>query len=249
MKIDTPASQTTQVKADKLKWRFHMTLKNNKIHMKIIFSFLIAAFACTFSYSQFSIGGGASLMKAFGVKSPYYGAHILGEFPVDESSSYYGRVGLYAKQTSQNFLMGASAIDPNTAPQAIDVNAKLSFSYITLEGGRRFYFGNGYDYGFAPYGGTHLMAIFNPVKLNTDNYDKSKYRLITPDTKGSVFNLAFGLSGGVKNDFSWGTLFFDVSFDYLILAQQSNEVAYNGFQQFGSQVLFTFGLGYRKSIF
>ena len=217
--------------------------------MKILFSILVSACFFTTTYSQFSIGGGPSLLKAFGVRSPYYGFHILGEMPVDESSSYYGKLAFYAKQTSPTFLVGGSAIDFNTDPQAIDIYGKQTFNYITIEGGRRYYFGNGYDYGFAPYGGTHILAAFNQTKIVADRYDASKYSLFNTETKGSLFNLAFGLSGGVKNDFAWGTLFFDVSFDYFILAQPTNQLAIQGYNQFGSQVAFSFGLGYKKTIF
>ncbi len=218
--------------------------------MKVIISILFIGIFSSFGYGQFAIGGGASMLKAFGVKAPYIGGHILAEFPVDESTSYYGKVSIYAKQKGDNALIYADAIDINTTPSLIEVNTRPTFNYITVEGGRRFYFGNGYDFGFAPYGGTHLLAAFNTASMTVDNYDQTKYRLQSgQEMKGNVFNLAFGLSGGIKNDFSWGTLYLEASFDYAILAVPSNQTAVAAYNQMGSPLLFTFGIGYKKTLF
>lgn len=218
--------------------------------MKAILSILFVGLFTTISFGQTALGGGFSMLKAFGVKAPYFGGHILAEFPVDEYASFYGKVTFYGKQTGENFPVYADAINFNTSPSLLEVDTKTTFNYTTIEGGRRLYFGNGYDFGFAPYGGTHLMAIFNTSKVEIGDYDKSLYRLQSgQESKGNVFNLAFGLSGGVKNDFSWGTLYFEASFDYAILAFPSNQTAVNGYEQFGSPLLFTFALGYKKNIF
>lgn len=221
--------------------------------MKILFSVLVTFCFGTAAFSQFAIGGGPALLKAFGVKSPYIGLSVIGEVPMDEQSSYYGKLGYFGKQQGANALIYAYAIDVNTAPQVLSINSRQTFNYITIEGGRRYYFGNGYDYGFAPYGGTHLMAVFNQITQTTDNFDKSKYTLngtgTGSESRGSIFNLAFGLSGGLKNDFAWGTLYLDVAFDYFILSKATNQAAVNGYNELGSSVLFTFGVGYKKSIF
>lgn len=217
--------------------------------MKLIFSALAVFFCGTAAFGQFAIGGGPSMIKAFGVKSPYVGVNVIGEYPLDEQSSYYGKFGFYGKQTGKNTVINAYALDLMTSPQVLPVNAQLTFNYITIEGGRRYYFGNGYDYGFAPYGGTHLMAVFNQATQKTSEFDRSKYAIDGAEEKGSIFNLAFGLSGGVKNDFAWGTLYFDIAFDYFILSKATNNMAVYSFNELGSQVLFSFGLGYKKTIF
>lgn len=217
--------------------------------MKLIISALTILCFGTAGFSQFAIGAGPSMLKAFGVKSPYVGGTIIVEYPIDEQSSYYGRFGLYGKQTGKNVPVNAYALDLTTNPQVMQVNSQLTFNYITIEGGRRFYFGNGYDYGFAPYGGTHLMAAFNQATQKTGDFDRNKYAIDGGEERGSIFNLAFGLSGGVKNDFAWGTLYFDVAFDYFILSKATNNMAIYSYNELGSQVLFTFGLGYKKTIF
>lgn len=218
--------------------------------MKLLLSILSVCILSGSVYSQIAIGGGPSLLKAFGVRAPYYGGHIFFEKPTDDQTSYYGKLSVYAKQEGQNSVTYANAIDFTTNPQQIQVNSKPTFNYTTLEGGRRFYFGNGYDYGFSAYGGTHILAAFNSAKLSTDKFDNKKYQLATGnDTKGFIFNLAFGLSGGIKNDFAWGTLYLDVSVDYAILQVPSNQLAVDSYRDFGSPLLFTFGIGYKKNLY
>lgn len=218
--------------------------------MKVIVSILFIGLISSFSFGQTALGGGVSMLKAFGVKTPYIGGHFIAEFPVDESTSYYGKLSIYAKQKGLNEPTYADAIDFTTSPSLIEVNTRPTFNYITIEGGRRFYFGNGYEFGFAPYGGTHLMAAFNTATMSVDDYDKSLYRLQGEnELKGNVFNLAFGLSGGIKNDFSWGTLYFEASFDYAILGLPSNQTAVYAYNQLGSPLLFTFAFGYKKNLF
>ena len=219
--------------------------------MKAIISILFIGLFSSLSFGQTALGGGASMLKTFGVKAPYIGGHIIAEFPVDESTSYYGKLSIYAKQKGNNEPIYADAIDFNTTPSLIEVNTRPTFNYITVEGGRRFYFGNGYDFGFAPYGGTHLLVAFNSASMQIDDYDQSLYRLQTggQELKGSVFNLAFGLSGGIKNDFSWGTLYLEASFDYAILGVPSNQAAVYAYNQLGGPLLFTFAFGYKKNLF
>ncbi len=220
--------------------------------MKVIISILFVGIFSFIGFGQTALGGGFSMLKAFGVRAPYLGGHFLAEFPVDESTSYYGKLSVYAKQKGLSEVVYADAIDINTMPSMIEVNTRSTFNYITIEGGRRFYFGNGYDFGFAPYGGTHLLAAFNSAKMNVDNFDETKYRLQNgqgQEMKGNIFNLAFGLSGGIKNDFSWGTLYLEASFDYAILAVPSNQIAVSAYNQMGSPLLFTFALGYKKNLF
>ena len=217
--------------------------------MRVIIVILTFCLFSTKGFSQFAIGTGPALLKSFGVQQPYLGFQIMGEHPIDEQSSYYGKISFYRRHQGASTLVAVNAIDFNTQPSFLEINSRNSFNYTSIEGGRRYYFGNGYDYGFAPYGGTHIMAVFNTAKLTTDDYDKSKYQINTTEVKGNIFSLAFGLSGGVKNDFAWGTLFFDASFDYFILVQPTNNLAINAYNEHGSQLLFTFGLGYKKTIY
>lgn len=218
--------------------------------MKKILSIFILVLISSTSYSQFAISAGPAALYAFGVQPGYLGLQVSGEVPIDDETAYYGKISFYSKHKGENSLIGVNAIDPMTSPNYMLINSYYSMNYTTIEGGRRYYFGNGYDYGFAPYGGTHLMAIFNTIKVNPDSYDKSKYMLDqNTELRGNSFSLAFGLTGGLKNDFAWGTLYIDGGFDYLIMNNSTNSTAQVGLSQFGSQLLFSISAGFKKIIF
>lgn len=218
--------------------------------MKKKISLSILILVANITFGQISIGAGTSMLKVFGVPAPYAGMHLLVEYPVDDETSYFGRVNFFGKQKSAPVATFADAIDfVNTTPGQIPVTYQTTFNYTTIELGRRYYFGNGYDYGFGAYGGTQAMVIFNRAKILASDYDETKYRITGLDTKGAIFSIAAGLSGGIKNDFTWGTLYLDGAFDYLILGQSTNQTAATGFSDFGGQILFSFTLGYRRTIF
>lgn len=218
--------------------------------MKKIISAFVLILIINTAYSQISIGGGASMLKVFGVPAPYAGMHLLVEYPVDDETSYFGRINFFGKQKGEPVYTYADAIDfVNTTPGQIPVSYQTTFNYTTIELGRRYYFGNGYDYGFGAYGGTQAMVAFNQAKVISSDYDKTKYRITGLEPKGAVFSIAAGLSGGIKNDFTWGTLYLDGAFHYLFLGQSTNVTAANGFSEFGGQILFSFTVGYRKTIF
>ena len=92
------------------------------------------------------------------------------------------------------------------------------------------------------------MLAFNKVTQETDAFDDTKYRLQTgTDMKGNIFNIALGLSGGIKNNFAFGTLYFDVSIDYFLASIPSNQLAQQ--TNMYSPLLFSFSIGYKKDIF
>lgn len=80
-----------------------------------------------------------------------------------------------------------------------------------------------------------------------DPIDVNAYRLQSSNS-GSVFLLSFGLQGGVKKQFAFGTLFTDLSLSYAIVAAGSAKLSGDA----GSQVSalnFGFTIGYRKDLF
>jgi hypothetical protein len=121
-------------------------------------------------------------------------------------------------------------------------------NYTIIEGGTRYYIGDGYDSGFGAYGGGNVSALFNTIKRTYGDYDQSLYQLNTTEVaKGSIFNVGFGLCGGVKNTFAGiGTLYFDAGFSYLILSiPSSNSISTNMY----TPLLFTFNFGFRKEFY
>ncbi len=201
------------------------------------------------SLAQFGAAGGISVLKAFGMPKPYVGLHFGGEIPRDDQVSLYGRISLYGKQEDPliNYT-NVNAINPLTFPSTQNVTYQNAMNYTIIEGGTRYYIGDGYDSGFGAYGGGNVSALFNTIKRTYGDYDQSKYQLNTTEmAKGSIFNVGFGLVGGVKNTFAGiGTLYFDAGFSYLILSiPSSNNISTNMY----TPLLFTFNFGFRKEFY
>lgn len=199
--------------------------------------------------SQFGVSGGVSVLKGFSVPKPFVGFHIGGELPRDDDASFYGRISIYGKQKESNKTF-MTLYDQNYT-SSVMVGYKNSMSYTILEGGNRYYIGDGYDSGFGAYGGGTLMLIFNSVKREYDDFDQVKYQLpATEEPKGSIFNMAVGLGGGVKHTLAGvGTLYLDANLAYMILATGSNNTAGSVQGTLYSPLIFTFNLGFRKDLY
>jgi hypothetical protein len=176
------------------------------------------------------------------------------EIPRDDQLSFYGRATFYLKQNlSSNNQTIVQAVDPANLMQYELINYKQSFNYTVLEGGNRYYLGNGYDSGFGAYGGGKLAVIFNSVKRKYDWGTVSEADYTLPSTelsRGSIFNVGFGLQGGIKHTLAGvGTLYLDADFVYLVLGYPSNETAQLGANAMWTPLLFSVNLGFRKDIY
>lgn len=222
--------------------------------MKSIFGLTLVLFAFTTEVrSQFGISAGTNFLKGFGGPKPYVGFHVTGEMPRDDYASFFVRASFYAKQTDLTLNSGyLEAISPLTNPYTKNVTYKNSMNYVVLEGGNRFYIGDGYDNGFGAYGGGTLQVIFNTVKRKYDfgSVDMSQYQLPSNENlKGTIFGLGFGLNGGIKYSFAgYGTAYFESGFSYVLNAQASNSTA-TGAGDLYSPLFFTFALGFRKEFY
>lgn len=216
-------------------------------HLVVVIILLMGTNA---ALAQFGLSGGMSVLKGFGVQKPYIGMHFGGEIPRDDQISLYARLSLYARQ--QEPFKGATivtATDFTTIPYSQTIGYSSTFNYTIIEGGTRYYIGNGYDSGFGAYGGSTIMLAVNTVKRKYDDYDQAKYELPASElSKGSIFNLGFGLGGGVKNTFAGiGTLYLDLNLAYMILSTASNSTAQN--TSLYAPLLFSFNLGFRKEFY
>jgi hypothetical protein len=200
--------------------------------------------------AQVGLSGGISMLKGFGTPKPYVGMHLGVEIPRDDANSIYGRVSFYGKQREEfKSSTYVTAINPSTNPYSLNVGYQSSMNYTILEGGNRYYIGDGYDSGFGGYGGGTVMLIFNSVKRNYDDFDQTLYTLPSTElSKGSIFNLGFGLNGGLKYTFAGiGSIYGDASFGYMILGQASNATASS--TTLYSNLIFTFNIGFRKELY
>lgn len=211
--------------------------------------FILVMLISGISFSQVGISAGASMLAPvkLGVH-PYGGFHIGVEIPRDDQLSLYGRFTHHFKQHSDfTGSIYVTPIDPIANPIYPNVSYTPSMNYNMIEGGMRYYLGDGFDYGWAAYGGTNLMLIINRVKANYEAFDEAKYQLdINSRVDGTIFNLGAGLGGGVKySDARLGTFYFDLNLNYVIFAYPSSA---NVNSSLYSPLIFNFNLGYRRDI-
>ena len=196
--------------------------------------------------AQVSVNGGASMLVGFANPGPWGGIHVGLEVPRDDAVSFYGRFTHHFRNSGDS--IGALLVPKTdvTLPW-LTVGSSPSMDYNILEGGTRYYLGNGFDYGFAAYGGSCIMLVFNSVKAKYDGFDETNYEVDQSSRyNGSIFSLGFGLGGGVKySSGRLGTFYFDLNIAYMIFAQGSNTGIYGGLY---NPLIFNFNLGWRKDI-
>jgi hypothetical protein len=204
------------------------------------------------SHAQFGLGVGTTLIKGFGYPNAYAGFHLMGELPKDDQLTFYGRISgsFYGKDKE---VFKDPLFDQNTGQVAF-VNYQNAMNHMILEGGNRYYLGNGYDSGFGLYGGGNMQFIFNGAKriYDYDTINQAQFPATsTASKKGSIFALAFGLNGGVKHSIPGiGTLYFDMTFSYALLAQATpNTSAPEVYNRLFAPINFNFSLGFRKEFY
>ncbi|MFT5858502.1 MAG: hypothetical protein ACI865_000590 [Flavobacteriaceae bacterium] len=198
--------------------------------------------------AQVSFNAGGSLLKGFGAPEWFTGFHAGVEIPRDDALSFYGRVTHhFQKKANDPIDFYATAIDFSTSPNILLVQGLPSMNFTIIEGGSRFYLGDGFDFGFAAYGGTNFMLVLNKVKVTYDDFDDQLYAISDLDrVDGKIFGLGAGLAGGVKYSVPrLGTFYFDLSVSYMFLAQGSQQNVYSDLY---SSLLFNMALGYRYDI-
>lgn len=203
----------------------------------------------TVAFGQYSISGGPSMVIAFGAPKPYYGLHLGVEIPNDDEQTLYGRFTYLFKQYENNSTNVYLLSTNPSGGVGIYTSYRPSMDYFILEGGKRYYFGDGYESGMSFYGSTNVSFIFNSVKKNYGDFDRSKYSLpVGEQEKGTIFNIGFGLSGGAKYNISnIGTIYGDLGLSYLVLSKASNATAQN--TQLYRSILFSFSIGFRKDLY
>ena len=141
-------------------------------------------------------------------------------------------------------------------PYNLTVNYDRTTNYSLFEGGTRRYIGNDYDYGFSGYSGSNFMVIVNKVKNKyetldaTGQYTWANNYSLSPgeEREGTVLSIGVGLQAGVKYTFpAIGTIYADLSGEYLLFGQASNQTAYNS--QLLSNIFFIFNVGFRKDLY
>lgn len=227
--------------------------------------FLIASFT---GQAQYSIGGGLSTLFQFGNGRPYAGINLIAEIPSNNDQTFYVRANYLFKQNVSRSVqevieeqgnvyspLYAFTTNPNISPYiVVGENFNESFNFFMIDAGTRYYIINGYDEGFSLYGGTTIGGTINSVKwaYKTEEFDQTNYSIdnlerFNTSGKGTILNLAAGLTGGVKYTYPGrGTFFLDLSPSYMILGLPSSQ---NIQTTLYKKVVFNFNIGFRKEFY
>lgn len=195
--------------------------------------------------SQVSLGGGINTVAAFGVKNPYLGFNLLGEYR-QEDLSYFVKYYNTLKQNQAAVTVSMIPLNQNDSI-SLSLNGNLTYGYSVLEFGKRQYFAKDYDFGPAVFYSSHFALMMNPVGITTDSFDEKRYSF--PDdytNKGRLFAIAVGLNAGAQYSFYYGTYYLDLGFNYILTALPNNYLASNVSP---NQLFFAFNLGFKKNIF
>jgi hypothetical protein len=220
----------------------------------ILTSFLFLA--PLFSFSQISFDGGTGYLKGFGTTKGFTNLHLGVEIPRSTDQSIYGRFSYFFPVSEPiSLATSVTAINMNTNPYNLTVNYDRSTNYSLFEGGTRRYVGNDYDYGFSGYTGSNFMIIVNKVKNTyadtaaTGQYWENNYTLSPGEEReGTVLSIALGLQAGIKYTFpAVGTLYADLSGQYVLFGQASNQTAFSS--GLLSNIFFIFNVGFRKDLY
>lgn len=199
--------------------------------------------------AQVSFNAGSSTLKGFGTPKWFTGFHVGAEIPRDDAMSLFGRYTHHFSRFGDSTLVGAVANDPaTTTPYIQQVAASHGMNYNIFEGGSRYYIGDGFDFGFAGYGGTTFMVVYSKVKSRYSDYDQSLYTIDESAIRdGGIIALGAGLMGGGKYTVPRiGTFYSDFSINYLFLGQASTE---NIYADMYSNLFFSISVGYRRDLF
>ena len=223
-------------------------MKSNTLFLAVVFC--LTSMSCVFS--QFSFNAGTGYVSGFGADGPggLFGFHLGAEVPRNNDVTFYGRVNHYlGRRESTSGTSYATALDLMTSPYMLSINYTSSTNLTSIEGGTRYYLGNGFDNGFSVYGGSNMAILFYGVKKNYDDFDQSLYELpAEEDPKGTILSLSIGLQGGAKYTIpAMGTVYFDITGSYAILAQANNNTAASS--TFYAPLLFGFNIGFRKDLY
>lgn len=211
-------------------------------------SLIIALLIAGSVSAQVSFNAGSSTLKGFGTPQWFTGFHVGVEVPRDDAMSFYGRYTHHFGRVGDSVMGVVVANETTTSPFVMNVMSAPAMNYNIFEGGTRYYLGDGFDFGWAGYGGTNFMLVYNKVSTRFADFDETKYSVDeTSSRDGAIISLGAGLIGGAKYTMPRvGTFYTDFNVSYLFLGQKSTGTTY---EDLYSRVIFGINIGYRRDLF
>ncbi|MDX2359767.1 MAG: hypothetical protein QNK23_03095 [Crocinitomicaceae bacterium] len=197
--------------------------------------------------AQVSINAGTSMLVGFNSPGPWGGVHLGLEIPRSDAVALFGKLTHFVNRRDPVYEDIIEITVPGQGYPDLQTVRKTPWMNITvLEGGTRYYLGNGFDYGFAAYGGSSVKLVFSSAKVRYEDLDGVRLESLEGQENGTIFSLGFGIGGGVKYSTGrFGTFYLDAGVSYMIFNQASqNNVSARMF----NPLLFDFSLGWRKDL-
>ena len=134
--------------------------------MKNVLLFFVLLFVGSAS-GQVSILGGGSMLVGFGSGKPWGGIHVGVEIPKSDAVSFYARYTYHFRNTERDSsLYGIEVTDPDFGfVNVIDTKGVTKMDYHILEGGTRYYIGNGFEITLEQY-----LSIIDLRDFNKDQF-------------------------------------------------------------------------------
>jgi hypothetical protein len=222
--------------------------------MRKLLALLTIVFLSLQASAQYGVYAGLTGIKAFGIQGVFPGMNFGVEIPTRDEVTFYLRASFTLKN-KYNDSLNAEAISGTTSPQIIYVPTVFGSGMFNIEGGNRYYIGNGFDdYGFSAYGGTvYQLYTMGVSRKSTVEFDETLYTIKDGATavdlakRGRILALGIGLNGGMQYNVGTTVFYFDCSATYNVFAFPSNYLAsqYNSY----SPINLSFNLGVRKTFF
>jgi len=177
--------------------------------MKRIVLVMVIALSTGFSYSQMSIGGQVTYLKAFGFGSaPGVGAKF--DFAQTDRMVFTGGINYYLPITLEEstYVHASSSL---TSPSSLRIASEERASFIQFQVGVRYYFTGDYESSFGFYGLAGASVLVIPWSSTiTGEYDKLLYSG-PADQSELMTGLTVNLGLGIEKEFDFGYIFAEAA--------------------------------------
>jgi len=173
--------------------------------MKRIVLVMVIALSTGFSYSQMSIGGQVTYLKAFGFGSaPGIGAKF--DYAKTDRMVFTGGINYYLPITLEESIY-VDAFSSLTSPSSLEVASEEKASFIQFQAGIRYYFTGDYEssFGFYGLGGASVLVIPWSSRV-TGEYNELLYGG-PADESELMTGLTINLGLGIEKEFDFGYIF------------------------------------------
>lgn len=190
--------------------------------MKKIILALVMVLSMGFSYSQISMGGQFSYLKAFGFGSaPGFGVKF--DYANSDKLVFTGGINYYLPITLEESVY-VNAFSSATSPGSLSITSEEKATFIEFKAGVRYYFSGDYESSFGFYGHAGAGIWVIPwTSTVTEEYDHLLY--YGPEDQAETLSgltINFGL--GIEKEFDFGYIFAEAGLNLKAKSVNGNTI-------------------------